>query len=551
MKRVNFVIGMAVAACPLLAPTLAVAEDFAITSRVVAATLYPDGGSLERSAPFDVPAGTHELLIEDLPVQMLQDFPRVSVRGAVMGSVRLRTDYVPPRDARKSDAIAAAKVAVETAEADLTAVKDARADALLARDAGHARLQFLAKLGQGDAPQPSDNLRALSQMIGEETLTARQSIINAERAARALEPQLEDSREALAKAKAALAALDTETGPRAFLAVTITADAATQGEVSLRYASGAMHWAPVYDVHLTRGDSPRIAWDRFAVVSQSSGEDWVDVDLTLSTVRPSGQTDPNEVYAQLLRLYDPVDLQPVRKTMAAPAQAEIAGFANSAMDAPVMAEERAQMGFDGINYTYQYPAPVSLANNADSVRIGMGRLDTDATLIAQAAPRYDDTAFLVAQFSNDTGELILPSLSASFYMDGTFIGRRSTEIIASGAKDTLSFGPIEGLRLDYRVLEQAEGDRGVISKSNRREQSLRMSVQNLTAEAWNMRLIDRVPYSEQEDLDITWRASRNPSEEDVDGKRGVMAWAFELPAGAREELELETVITWPEGKELR
>ena len=552
MKRLNFMMGLALAALPAAAPTWAAAEDFVIASRVVAATLYPDGGSLERSASFDVPAGTHDLLIGDLPVQMSGDFPRLTVSGAVMGTVRLRTDYVPPRDEGKSAVIAAAEDAVTAAEAELAAAEDARADALLARDAGEARLQFLAKLGQGDAPQPSGELRALSQMIGEETAAARQSILVAERAARALEPRLEDLREALAKAEAALAALDTEAGSRAFLAVTITAEEAAQGTVTLRYAAQDMRWAPVYDIHLTRGDAPKIVWDRFAVVTQSSGEDWNDVALTLSTVRPSGQTDPREVYAQQLRIEDPAVAPMVRKLAAPEAMNDMAMSGMAVSEAPVLMEPvAAQMGFDGISYTYRYPSPVSIANNADNLRIGMGRLEAKAGLIAQAVPRFDQTAFLVAEFTNDSGELILPSGMSSLYLDGTFVGRRSTQIVASGGESSLSFGPLEGLRLTYHVLGSAEGDRGVISKSNRREESVRMSVENLTAQAWDMRLIDRVPYSEQEDLKITWRASRTPSEQDIDGKRGVMAWEFEVPAGKSDDLELETVITWPEGKELR
>lgn len=74
-----------------------------------------------------------------------------------------------------------------------------------------------------------------------------------------------------------------------------------------------------------------------------------------------------------------------------------------------------------------------------------------------------------------------------------------------------------------------------------------MTVENLTDEAWPVRLLDQIPFSEQQDLTITYAADPAPSEVDVDGNRGVLAWTFDLAPHQTKVVKLDHVIQWPEG----
>jgi hypothetical protein len=78
-----------------------------------------------------------------------------------------------------------------------------------------------------------------------------------------------------------------------------------------------------------------------------------------------------------------------------------------------------------------------------------------------------------------------------------------------------------------------------------------IEIRNLTGEAWNLRLIDRVPYSEEEDLEVRWTATPEPAETDLDGARGILAWDLALAPGATEVVRLDHVLTWPANKVLR
>jgi uncharacterized protein (TIGR02231 family) len=217
-----------------------------------------------------------------------------------------------------------------------------------------------------------------------------------------------------------------------------------------------------------------------------------------------------------------------------------------------MAEETtATSDFDGLSVTYRYPDPVNIANEADAVKISLGTLEFEPEVFARAVPLTDPTAFLAAEFRNDSGEMILGGGTAQFYLDGTYVGQRYLDLIASGDTEELSFGPIDGLRLDRVVKDRQEGDRGVITRQNEQNETVEITLRNLTPRNWDVRLRDRVPYSEQEELEISWDAQPVPTQTNVEDRRGVLEWRFDMAPGADQRVVLNHRIRWPDGKVLR
>lgn len=522
------------------------AADIPLTSRVSAVTLYPQGATVTREVAYNAPAGQNDLILADLPQGTPLASIRVAVTGARMGGVTTRSDYVPPREAADSPALIAARAEVERLEQALREARAGIEDIRLEAEAARARIAFLGQIGQQDsgAALEVDRLRDLAGMIGAETLAAKQAEAEANRRAEAAERGLKDQIEELARAVQALSALVPENEARAMLAVAISSDAATTGTLTVTYTIPDAGWQPLYDLHLAR-DTGALRIERGAFVQQATGENWQDVALTLSTLRPSEQTDPGTLWPWIPRIGDPDEIRPLTR-----GKAEGALMSAAAPAAESDAAEVAIADFDGLSVSYSYPAPVSIASGADRVRLMLGPLESTAEIVAQAVPMLDASAFLMARLINDTGEILLPTAEARFYLDGRYVGQRWMNQIAAGAEADLSFGPIDGLRLTRLVTNRNEGDRGLITKSNEMTESVEIKIENLTGETWPLRVLDRVPVSEQEDLKITWQADPAPTEQDVDGQRGILSWAFDLPAGESRIITLQTRLTWPETKVL-
>lgn len=530
----------------LVAPP-ALAEDIALGSRVSAVTLYPQGATVTREVPFAAPEGAHDLILADLPRGTPLASVRVSVEGARMGGVTTRRDFVPPRDTVESAELQAARAEVERLEEALRSARAEIEDIRLEADAARARLVFLDRIGQGDgvAALEIDRLRALSRMIGSETLDARQAALEATRRAEAATRALADQEAALQDARKALAALVPEQEARAMLAVAITAETATEGRMTVTYTIPDAGWQPLYDLHLAR-DSGALRIERGALVRQSTGENWQEVALSLSTARPSEQTQPGRIWPWVPRVVDPEEVRPLVRQKGGEAVMSLAAPMAEMADAVT-----AEADFDGLSVTYRYPAPVDVATGADHVRLMLGTLEAEAEIVAQAVPMVDQTAYVMADFTNETGEILLPTPEARFYLDGRYVGQRGLDLIAAGDDAKLSFGPVDGLRLSRILRDRNEGDRGLIRKSNEMSETVMIEVENLTDTAWPLRVLDRVPVSEQEDLEITWSATPEPTGEDVDDMRGILTWEFDLPAGDTQTIRLDTAMQWPEGKVLR
>lgn len=519
----------------------AVADQIVVGSHITAVTVYPQGAQVTRDVEFTAPAGASELLITDLPADTQAELIRLQAEGVVLGAFSLRTDRLPPRDESTDPDVVAAKAAVAAAEAGVRAAQ-AGVDAISASvEAADAQADFLRRVKPEGAAVTVDGVRALAAMIGSEVLTARQAALTAAVGMPAAQKAVEDAQKVLADAQASQQALSQGAAEYTGLSVAVTAAAAgTAHLVATHYVPDAS-WQPVYDMMLTRKD-PKLSIARGVLVSQYSGEDWKAVDLTLSTAQPSAQAEPSKVWPELRRVIDPVEMA---KSDAA-AGGEMASMAEPVMEAPMVAAPMIQ----GDVVVYHYPAKVDVAGGVENLRLALDEITLVPTIQARAVPRFDQTAFVMAKFVNDSGEILLPG-QAFLLREGVLVGATSIGAVAPGDEAEIAFGAIEGIRLKREMPLRAEGDRGILSSSTQVEEKAVLQVENLTGESWPVRLVDGVPYSEQEELEISYTADPVPTEVDVDGQRGVLAWEFELGAGEKKAVSLDHVISWPEGKELQ
>lgn len=528
----------------------ALADTLPATSRITAVTVYPDGARLTREVSFTAPsAGRHELLVTDLPRDSDPGLIRLGASDGVrLGAFNLRADRLPPREDPLTEAQQSAKAEVEAAQAAADTAQLAL-EAITAKvEAAEARVRFLSSftgaLPDGATPE---TIRAMAAMIGSETLAARQSALAAKADLPPVQQAVTKAQEALAKARAAYDALPSADMDFTALSVAVTASGAGEARVTITQYVGNASWQPVYDLNLTRDGGDRLTLDRSVLVSQFTGEDWDGVALTLSSSRPSEQSAPSQLWPELRSIGPEADVEELsRKAYGTDSALHETAPAPEAAAAPVTAA----MAYDGDTVVYQYPEPVTVATGAENLRLALDSLDFAPVVEAVAVPRLDDTAFVMASFINASEEPLLPG-QAMLFREGVLVGSTWLDVIAPGVETDLGFGAIETLRVKREMPLREAGETGVFTSSNQQRESAVITVENTGAEAWPVRLLDQVPYSEQDALEIEVTASPAPMETDVEGQRGILAWEFDLAAGARQTITLEHVLTWPEGMVLR
>ncbi len=527
------------------------ADTIQAPGKVTAVTLYPSGATVTRTVRFTAPTGLHEVIVPGLPGDTRAETLRIRAPdGVTVGATSLATDRQPATADLTSPEVTAAKAEVERLTQVLEDKRRVVAAIRAKGEAAQARAAFLQQLAAqrveaADTLPTPEVLKGLAALVGDEVLAAREAQLSAETDAATADRALQPDLDALARAQAALAALTQppeDNAPALVMAVQVE----TAGEVVLEVdgLSGAAYWEPVYDLRLTRKpDTLMIA--RGVMVEQGTGEDWLGVALTLSTAMPSEQSGAGDPWPELRRIEPeppPVTEDAMRGGMAPEAM----------MDEPVVVEEASafEMDTNGTVFTYRFAAPVDIRSGADQLRLAMDTLTTEASVHAKAVPMYNTTAYLSAKVTNTTGQLILAG-EAMLYVDGTLVSWTELDLIPQNGEATIGFGPIHGLTLERTVPNRTEGEEGVLTSSNRKEETAVITVKNLTGESWPVRLTDRVPYSEQDDLEVTWSAEPMPTSRDPEGKRGLLVWEFDIAPGATETIRLNSKTAWPQGMVLQ
>lgn len=522
----------------------ALADRIETTARVTDVIVYPWGAGVTREAALDLPAGAHELVIPGIPQGVDPESLRISGDGAVIGAVGFQQERALPETPVKSPELTAAEDQLRQLKTELAA-HDARVAGIKAQgEAAEDLIEFLMKLAESDGMAGGD-IAALSGTVGQQLLQARQTAIRAETEAEAADAGREDLEERLETAEARLAALRGPESGRGALVVAVQGQG-KPARIRITSLTGEASWQPVYDLSLARKQG-KLRLDRGLLVRQTSGEDWSGVHLTLSTARPMDQSAPSELQPLFPRVEG--DDAQLYSRSAAPMALDPTREVEAVLMDESAAAGSALAGVVGETVVYDYPTPVTLRDGADALRLPLDAPELTAQVVAEAVPRRDSTAYLVADAVNTTGAVILPG-SASFYADGALVGRGALQLTAAGDKMKLGFGPLTGIKLEHRTPDETEGARGLISKSSERQEVAELRILNLTGEEWPLRVIDRVPVSTQKDLRIDWSADPAPDVTDPDGKRGLLVWNARIAAGEERVITLTTALRWPEGQML-
>lgn len=534
-----------------LMPFAAQADMIETSAPVSEVLLFNAGAAVTRQANFTAPAGSHTIIIPGLPLETDPMTLRVSAPdGVTLGAIGLADGRLPATEGAKRPEVEAAETEVKRLE-DILRGKEAEVAAIRARaEAASAQIEVLKGVGQaqvaaGAATASLDQIRALNAMVGEEILAARKAALAAETEAQLAERALDPDRLALEAARQALAALTTEDDDSSTLSVEVLAG--TEGPVTLTINTVTSNaaWAPIYDARLSRQGGAGLTLDRGVMVSQTTGEDWRDAKLTLSTAHFGEGTVAGTLWPNLRR----IETETERDSRMTGSDLYMAEASPIVAEADMSGNGMAAV-FVGMTVTYQYPTPVTIRTDVDALRLPLDRLTLTPEIRADAVPARDVTAYLTAEFTNDSGEVILPG-PVTLYHDGALVGQADMGLIAAGDKATLGFGTIDGLRLTRTVPDRMEGQGGIITTTNEQTEAAILKVENLTGEDWALRVTDQVPYSEQEDLVIAYSAEPAPTAVDVEGQRGILNWDFTLKAGATQEIRLQHSLKWPDGMVLQ
>lgn len=316
--------------------------------------------------------------------------------------------------------------------------------------------------------------------------------------------------------------------------------------VQLTYQVRGPSWQPSYRAQLN-ADKGVIELERQALVAQTSGEDWNNVQLTLSTGQPTRNTQGRMPSPWVLDVQPAVAMAPAPMPAApAPAMSRSSKLmlAESAQEAALP-----QLDVSSINTAYntQFSAPykISVPSSGERVTLSLGRQSLPAQLLTRAAPAVEEAAYLVATFSAPAG--IWPAGPVALFRDAAFVGNGRLDVgNAQSLAQGLAFGRDEKVVVRNLPQDNSTGRGGLINSSTQRQIVQRYTVENRHDRAITLQVVDAAPIARNSKISVQSQYAPEPASTRWNQQNGMIAWQQSLAAGSTASFQAEHQIRYPD-----
>jgi len=536
-------------------------EPTAVTSSITEVTVFSDRAQVTREAVVPVKRAATTYVFRRLPGWVDDGSVRVALAPADAGlivDVQVGRDYLARPD---DEEYRKAQAGVQQIADEIAALDDELAvlNAQAAQIEG-IKVFSMDKIAK-DAPLRDIKVETYGQVVQfisaslRETARARRELAVKRRE---LEPELYARQRKLSEMQA-LTQLEETT-----IQVTVEGESTHNARLVLTYMLPGATWEPAHELR-AQGKAPdKAEVTSYAVVTQTTGEDWNGAALKFST---QSSTESNRI----------PELTALTLGDSGAAARIIQGRADSF--------SRAQMAFEGQNRLWkQMNAPMAQAvqmevydNNLDQlvqvqgkaaamfqqlrtrgttaffsgdskptirgdghpVRVRIGRATLAGQQAITAVPEQSLNAVRTLQMTNDGSQPLLPG-NVALYQDGAFLGMTDLPFVAEGETFAVFLGVADQVKLS-RVLDRKHSS---IDRKKRTTMKVAfvVTVENLAADPVTLDLADRVPVSESKEIEVDDISVTG--EKDPDSK-GLLKWRLTLKSKEKKTFRIAYRVEYP------
>jgi hypothetical protein len=557
-----------------------------INGRVTGVTLFRGQAQVTRAIPIEGEAGVREIVVAELPEQIVPDSLFAEGGDAVeIRAVRFQTRAVgeePREEVRQLDG----QMLEVQRNLELNAK---RQNMLVKRNEYLSQLEsFVAPTAQSDLSQGvlnAETLERISAFSFEQHESIAEQEVELSRQAYELNQQLH----LLQRQRAEITAGASQTIREARIFIQKNAPGAA--DIQLNYLVNDCGWSPAYTMRST-ADRRQVRVEYNALIQQLTGEDWSDVRLTLSTASPaisaagpglapfhvaltSGAVAINSpaqigdqaaspqvdnFYGQGLTKMQVVDQLQGLNSLRNSSNEELFNSyrfeeqnrANWTLNDVAYAFQQLEINGDattvsvlraeandkeGPSLSYQLPGVVSLDSRTDQQMVRIMQTDMESKFYHVAVPVLTSYVYREAELMNASDEDLLAG-PITVYLDGRFVGRGEIPTVARGQSYIVGFGADPQLRARRELADKTDNVQG----GNRETRfEYRLVVENFSNELTAVRVIDRLPNPQNgADIRVALGEASDPISTDKlyvrrERPMGILRWDIDAPANAAAE----------------
>jgi len=392
--------------------------------------------------------------------------------------------------------------------------------------------------------------------------------------------------------------------------LTLRLSAAVDGKYDfvISYVAQNAYWTPYYDVRVDNINSP-LKLSYKAKIVQTTGIDWKQVKLSLSTSTPAQNNNAPSISTWFLGYINPVAGLNIRMQESSSQLNEVVVVGYSAqkrddiveedndkvvkrvyvVNGSIMSEEsfhtinpntiksmRTLKGGEAsalygaqaaggatvvelksgledyvsvadsmMNVVFEIDIPFNVPTNGKEQVATLRVLDVNATYKHFAVPKFDNSAYLLSEITGFEKLNLLPG-EANIIFENTYIGK--SFINPASTNDTLNLTMGRDERVSIKREKVTDFSSVKFLGSNKQQKfAFEITVKNNKAEAINILLKDQIPVSTNKDIEVT--AIDNGGAE-LDNNTGILNWKLSLAPGESKKVQFIYSIKYPKDKTL-
>ena len=542
---------------------LALADEIHAKTAVSAATIFSDRALVSRTGQVKLPAGAHTIIVENMPAGFDERSLRVEGSGlsaVKIGAVEVKHIYLAElaqqAERERAKALQAKQDEKSMVEAEIEALK--------------IRQSFIEKVAANGAnnQQPNDGGAKLDftpEKWTQAWTTLQNGMAETAKGLATKQIELRKIGEDINKLAQEVAEVATAQRERRDVQIRVESKEATEFDLTIKYQSSDVSWNAVYDARLDTGKG-EIQLEQYGMVAQSTGEDWHDVALTLSTARPELGTEMPRLNPWYIATINNTTLQSysvgdfaeaengtvmLREAPGGKASPNfIAAQKEARADKPVrrLAEMPvAQAVTTDYSAMFQVPGKVSLKSINTPAKFFVGKQPLKASLHVEVSPRTGTQAYLFAKVTNTEKFPIIPGGVAK-YRDGAFMGNAGMSLLRPGETLGLSFGIDDRVKVDYQKTSQTQDNPTLYFVGDITvERAYQTKIKNLHDKPINITVFDQYPIASDADIKTELQEDKTTKgyTVDADKRQGVIQWAFTYQPQEEKALDLGFRVKYP------
>lgn len=198
------------------------------------------------------------------------------------------------------------------------------------------------------------------------------------------------------------------------------------------------------------------------------------------------------------------------------------------------------------NFEFTISSPYSVPSNGKNLTVDFESFELPAIYEYNAAPKIDNNAYLLAHIL-DWQKYNLLEGEANIFFEDTFTGKTLLDVRYMSDTLSISLGKDKSVSIKREIQKQFTNKQFLGTKKEETK-SWQISVKNNKLQDINITILDQIPVSTIEEIEVS---PINISNASLDKETGKLTWKIELKPAEKKDIDLKYSVKYPKFRTLR